>query len=511
MSLYGTMRTGVSGMNAQANRLSTVGDNIANASTAGYKKASTQFSSLILPSSEGAYNSGGVTTNVRYSISSQGTFTYTTSSTDLAINGRGFFIVQGSDGIEYLTRAGNFTGMSDGTLQNAAGFTLMGYQYSSTDDPTIVVNGFDGLTEINLSSGSLNATASQTGILDVNLPSKEAVGYQKTTSLVAYDSQGNTRLLDFLYTKAADNTWTVDVSYEGTSILSQPFTPTATVAATGNLDSAAADGTTFQTTEIAYDTAGNARTLRYEYAKTAGAWSVNVFDGMTSATPLNAAPFAIPGGTLNTPATAPLGALAINFSGVTSVAGTTTVSAPSDGVGNVPTIEFDVNGQIVGPASVTTQAMVLGGAVFNGLTIDISGSTQLSSDFKVGNGKIDGNAASDVVGHEISQDGIVYLKYSNGKLEPKYRIAMADVQSPDQLKPLAGNVYSQSNDSGVIVMGYAANGSYGTILSGALEDSNVDIAEELTSMIESQRNYTANSKVFQTGSELMEVLVNLKR
>ncbi|WP_395515606.1 flagellar hook-basal body complex protein [Pseudorhizobium flavum] len=511
MSLYGTMRTGVSGMNAQANRLSTVGDNIANASTAGYKKASTQFSSLILPSSEGSYNSGGVTTNVRYSISSQGTFTYTTSSTDLAINGRGFFIVQGSDGIEYLTRAGNFTGMSDGTLQNAAGFTLMGYQYSSTDDPTIVVNGFDGLTEINLSSGSLNAAASQTGILDVNLPSKEAIGYQKTTSLVAYDSQGNTRLLDFLYTKAADNTWTVDVKYEGTSILSQPFTPTANVTATGNLDSAAADGTTFQTTEIVYDTAGNARTLRYEYAKTAGAWSVNVFDGMTSATPLNAAPFAIPGGTLNTPATAPLGALAINFSGVTSVAGTTTVSAPSDGVGNVPTIEFDVNGQIVGPASVTTQAMVLGGAVFNGLTIDISGSTQLSSDFKVGNGKIDGNAASDVVGHEISQDGIVYLKYSNGKLEPKYRIAMADVQSPDQLKPLAGNVYSQSNDSGVIVMGYAANGSYGTILSGALEDSNVDIAEELTSMIESQRNYTANSKVFQTGSELMEVLVNLKR
>ena len=511
MSLYGTMRTGVSGMNAQANRLSTVGDNIANASTAGYKKASTQFSSLILPSSEGSYNSGGVTTNVRYSISSQGTFTYTTSSTDLAINGRGFFIVQGSDGIEYLTRAGNFTGMSDGTLQNAAGFTLMGYQYSSTDDPTIVVNGFDGLTEINLSSGSLNATASQTGILDVNLPSKEAIGYQKTTSLVAYDSQGNTRLLDFLYTKAADNTWTVDVKYEGTSILSQPFTPTANVTATGNLDSAAADGTTFQTTEIVYDTAGNARTLRYEYAKTAGAWSVNVFDGMTSATPLNAAPFAIPGGTLNTPATAPLGALAINFSGVTSVAGTTTVSAPSDGVGNVPTIEFDVNGQIVGPASVTTQAMVLGGAVFNGLTIDISGSTQLSSDFKVGNGKIDGNAASDVVGHEISQDGIVYLKYSNRKLEPKYRIAMADVQSPDQLKPLAGNVYSQSNDSGVIVMGYAANGSYGTILSGALEDSNVDIAEELTSMIESQRNYTANSKVFQTGSELMEVLVNLKR
>ena len=60
-------------------------------------------------------------------------------------------------------------------------------------------------------------------------------------------------------------------------------------------------------------------------------------------------------------------------------------------------------------------------------------------------------------------------------------------------------------------MGYAGSNGYGSIISGALEDSNVDIAEELTSMIESQRNYTANSKVFQTGSELMETLVNLKR
>jgi flagellar hook protein FlgE len=88
---------------------------------------------------------------------------------------------------------------------------------------------------------------------------------------------------------------------------------------------------------------------------------------------------------------------------------------------------------------------------------------------------------------------------------------MASVQSPDNLKPLPGNVYSQSNDSGVVVMGYAGTNGYGSIISGALEDSNVDIAEELTSMIESQRNYTANSKVFQTGSELMETLVNLKR
>ena len=156
-------------------------------------------------------------------------------------------------------------------------------------------------------------------------------------------------------------------------------------------------------------------------------------------------------------------------------------------------------------------AQTVNGAELASLEISIGGSTQLASDFDVSNGKIDGNAASKVTGYEISNDGILSLKYSNGELTPKYRIAMASVQSPDNLKPLPGNVYSQSNESGVIVMGYAGTNGYGSIISGALEDSNVDIAEELTSMIESQRNYTANSKVFQTGSELMEVLVNLKR
>ena len=98
MSLYGMMRTGVSGMNAQANRLSAVADNIANASTIGYKRAETQFSSLVLPSSGGQYNSGSVLTSVRYGISDQGGIRSTSSTTDLAIDGNGYFLVQGADG-----------------------------------------------------------------------------------------------------------------------------------------------------------------------------------------------------------------------------------------------------------------------------------------------------------------------------------------------------------------------------------------------------------------------------
>lgn len=403
MSLYGTMRTGVSGMNAQANRLSTVADNIANSSTVGYKKSSTQFSSMILPSSNGSYNSGGVNTTVRYSINTQGAFTYTTSTTDLAINGEGFFIVGGSDGANYLTRAGNFEVQPDGTLKNAAGFTLMGYPYSSTSDPTIVINGFDGLEQVNVQAGGMSSTPSTAGVVSGNLPSGEtANSYTKSSSLVAYDSQGNSRLLDLTYSKTADNQWTLDVKYKDA-------------------------------------------------------------DGLDH----------------------PLGSYAL---------------------------EFGPTGKLIVPASgiIETAGLDIDGAVLSDLDIDISDMSQLGAAYSI-EGNINGQAASAVDKVQIGKDGVVSILYKNGQSMPAYRIAMANVQSPNNLTPREGNVYSQSNDSGVIVMGYAGNSGYGSILSSALEDSNVDIGQELTSMIESQRNYTANSKVFQTGSELLETLVNLKR
>ncbi|RVG85843.1 flagellar hook protein FlgE [Sinorhizobium meliloti] len=402
MSLYGTMRTGVSGMNAQSNRLSTVAENIANANTTGYKRASTEFSSMILPSGNGSYNSGGVQTEVRYSISQQGATTFTTSASDLAIDGGGFFIVEGANGQEYLTRAGSFVPDSEGNLVNASGFTLMGYEYEAGVDPTVVVNGFDGLTRVNLASDGLIATGSTKGSMGANLPSGAAVGDVSTTSLVVYDSQGNTRILDFNYEKTGAN-----------------------------------------------------------------AWSVEVVDRTSS-----------------------------------TVLGT-------------QTLNFNADGSLTAtPATLTTSAMTAlpgTGANLSALTIDLTKTTQLGYAFNADGGNIDGNAPSKVAGYQIDSDGIVYVKYENGKLDPRYRIALANVQSPDKLKPESGNIYSQGVDSGVIITGFAGSGDFGEILSGALESSNVDIAEELTAMIESQRNYTANSKVFQTGSELLEVLVNLKR
>lgn len=401
MSLYGTMRTGVSGMNAQSNRLSTVADNIANSSTVGYKKASVQFSSMILPTTNGAYNSGGVETDVRYSISAQGTFSYTTSETDLAINGDGFFIVKGDDGTPYMTRAGSFVLQEDGTLKNTAGYTLQGYEYDSTADPTIVVNGFDGLQDVDLSGSGISAVASTEGTLNVNLPNSLAVGESKSTSLKVFDSQGTSRLITFTYTKLADNQWEVTAE--------EADTPSTVVPAT--------------------------------------------------------------------------------------------------------VLDFDADGNLINPvpSELTINSYTVGGATVENITLGIGDTTQLASDFSVEEGEVNGNAASKVKGYEIDDKGIVSIAYENGDLVPKFRVALASVQSPDELNPVAGNLYTQSNDSGVVILGYAGSSGFGKILSGALEDSNVDVAEELTAMIESQRNYTANSKVFQTGSELMEVLVNLKR
>src|SRR5438046_137383 len=118
MGLYGMMRTSASGMAAQANRLGTVADNIANTSTTGYKRASTEFSSLILESGNSEFLSGSVETRIRHSISEQGAFKFTTSVTDLAVKGNGFFVVSGNDDQTFLTRAGSFVRDGEGDLVN---------------------------------------------------------------------------------------------------------------------------------------------------------------------------------------------------------------------------------------------------------------------------------------------------------------------------------------------------------------------------------------------------------
>jgi flagellar hook protein FlgE len=173
MGLFSMLRTSASGMAAQANRLSTVADNIANAGTTGYKRASSEFSSLILASGTSEYISGSVETNVRYGVSEQGSFRFTSSVTDLAVKGNGFFIVEGANGQQFLTRAGAFVPDGNGNLVNAAGFKLMGYSLTG-GSPSIVSNGTAGLQAISVGSLALQANPSTHANLFVNLPQNDA-------------------------------------------------------------------------------------------------------------------------------------------------------------------------------------------------------------------------------------------------------------------------------------------------------------------------------------------------
>ncbi|MET4115649.1 flagellar hook protein FlgE [Bradyrhizobium sp. JR1.5] len=415
MSLYGVMRTGVSGMSAQSNKLSTVSDNIANVNTTGYKRASTEFSSLILKSGSGNYDSGAVETTVRYAISDAGNYQFTTSATDLAVQGNGFFVVQDPNGNNFLTRAGAFVPDSTGNLVNAAGFQLMGYNIQNGAVPNTVANGFGNLQVVNVNQMALQASASTKATVAANLDPSAAV--------VAF-----------------------------------PAAP----AGPGNYTS--------KTSMVTYDNIGNPITLNVYAAKTAAdTWDIEVYD--------------------------PTGAM---------------ISTP----GPATTFTFDVTavgkGALAAASTKTMPLTVPSGSTSFPLTIDLSAMTQVASsfDFKA---TVDGNAPSAVDKVNIDSKGVVTAVLKNGTTLPSFQIALATVPSPDHLTPEVGNVYSPNLDSGNVQVDVSGKSGLGTIQSGALEDSNVDLADELTSMIEAQRGFTANSKSFQTGADLLDVVVNLKR
>ncbi len=397
MSLIGVLRTGVSGMNAQSNRISTVAENIQNASTTGYKRTSTEFSSLLVESnSVGDYNSGAVETTIRRSVGQDGPIASTTSDSDLAISGNGFFVVKDAGGAPFLTRAGNFVvDGPTGNLVNAGGFTLQGYSLAN-GEPNPVLNGIADLQPINVSSLGQQARPTLNGTIDGNLSFETPVStgaISKKSSLKVFDNVGQAKILDVTMTKTGATTWTVSFADQ------------------------AAPGTTLAST----------------------------------------------------------------------------------------TLTFDANGKVASGGSATL-------TVPNGraMTIDLSAMTQLSGNTAL-SGTADGSAPTAVTGTAFGSDGTVYATFADGTRKAAFKVPLANVASPDNLSPRAGNVFIPSVDSGDIQVGFAGENGRGAIKSRALEQSNVDVSTELTSMIESQTVYTANSKVFMTGNEMLETLMNLKR
>ncbi len=427
MSLIGVLRTGVSGMNAQSNRISTVAENIQNSGTTGYKRSSTEFSSLLIADTAGGnYNSGSVNTTVRRSVSEGGSLNNTTSKSDLAIDGNGFFVVQDPAGAPSLTRAGNFKiDATTNTFTNAAGMTLMGYSLLN-GEPSITLNSVADMVPISLASISSRATPTTEGSLSGKLPvdaSPAAAGqYSKKYSLVTYDNVGKARTFDVYLAKNTDSSW-----------------------------------------------------------------SISVYDAAATPTPAGTTP-----------------KLPVDQNGAT-ITPLLTTTVGFDAQGKITGTGTAGSGTYTGPKSLTLT--VPGGKQ---TVVSLAGLTQLAGDYAV-EGKANGQAPAAVTGTTFDADGTVYANFDDGTRLAAFRVPIATVTSADNLEPRSGNVYRPTAESGDIQVGFASQGGRGSIKSGALEQSNVDVGTELTAMIESQSVYTANSKVFTTGNEMLDTLMSLKR
>jgi len=192
-----------------------------------------------------------------------------------------------------------------------------------------------------------------------------------------------------------------------------------------------------------------------------------------------------------------------------------------DGAGNpMPstTLQFPTNGgnptAPVGAVTLdipaTTNAAGADTLAISGVQLDLSGSTQYGASFGVTDLKQDGYAPGQLSGLSIEDNGIVMATYSNGQSKPAGQMELANFRNVQGLKPMGGNTWSRSYESGDPILGTPSQGNMGVLQSGALEESNVDLTAELVNMMTAQRTYQANAQTIKTQDQVLQTLVNLR-
>lgn len=230
----------LSGLAANSTALNTIGNNLANLNTTAFKGQSTEFEDLFYQQI-GVNGSGdalqvGAGTKVSKTATdfSQGSISPTTLSTDMALSGDGYFVVQ-QGGVQSLTRAGNFQLDSTGNLITAEGASVMGYPATAG-----VVNTNAPVTALKLPVGTTEAAqASQNFSLTANLNAGASVGTPFSTGITLYDSLGQTHLGTINFTKTGTNTWSYAVTLPAADATGTPVNNTGTLTfnSSGNLTS----------------------------------------------------------------------------------------------------------------------------------------------------------------------------------------------------------------------------------------------------------------------------------
>ena len=180
-------------------------------------------------------------------------------------------------------------------------------------------------------------------------------------------------------------------------------------------------------------------------------------------------------------------------------------------------LTFDTQGNLVSPVQkvgykgdFAADAAAGTNALSIDLDLNFDGSTQFASDFNVRSVTQDGQTVGKLDGLDIAANGLVSANYTNGLNIALGRLVMVNFNNQNGLKQIGNATYVETSVSGVAAVGEAGADGYGTILSGSLERSNVDITEELVNLITAQRNFQASSKAIETSTQLTQAIINIR-
>ncbi len=451
MGISSSMNAGVSGLNANANKLATISDNIANSQTFGYKRADVDFASMAVSDSRTPFTAGGgrwftaggVKTNAIWDIDAKGALATTENPTDLAITGRGMLPVTELSSLTsiggtsstlpfMMTSTGSFQADASGYLRTPSGLVLLGWPADLDGSiPPQPRDSASGLIPVQINRSSFAALPTSTITLNANLPATEtragAAGTALPVNVEYFDNLG------------------------ASQTLAMSFTPT--VPATGQSNT----------------------------------WTMTITDQATG----------LSGGSYelvfsDTPPTA--GALA-------SVTQTVAPTAPLTSSYDAATGEIALN---LGNQPITLQ---IGSTVAGGP----QNLSQLSSTFSPVGVTKDGNPAGTFTGVTIDENGLMRASYSTGFTRVIYQIPVVDVPNFNGLRVLDNQSFALSDLSGSMFLWDAGSGPTGGIQGFAREQSTTDIAQELTQLIQTQRAYSSNAKIIQTVDEMLQETTNLKR
>ncbi len=502
-----SMFAGVSGLRNHQTRMDVIGNNIANVNTVGYKTSRVTFQDALYQTLRGATapqgNRGGmnpqqvglgVTLSSIDVIHTPGNLQTTGVSTDLAIQGNGFFVF--ADGNQqYFSRAGNLTMDTSGRLVASNGLQIQGWEVLSDGSLSGQLKGI---------TLPINTTIAPKATTEIRYTANFDAGLTRSLIYepIIVGTPGNSVELSVTLTPGtATNQWNIEIETDTGAVV---YTGTITLDHTGKVDAITNPGGTFTVTlsdgtDIDFDIPNvgdkpnficSSATETYTLAGkfTAFTSSTEVFDSRGTAHILTTTFTKIDDHTWHWITTSDSGLVLSNNSG---------------------TLSFDVHGNLVnssgGPITFTPP-----GADSMSITPVFSSITHYDGETSIvwaQNGYEMGYLDS----FKIDSAGKIIGVFTNGLTKDIAQIAIATFNNPAGLEKVGETMFVKSNNSGEPAFHTSGVGGSGRVTPGALEMSNVDLSQEFTDMIITQRGFQANSRIITTSDEMLQELVNLKR